>query len=248
MAIIYLDNLSATPLHPKVKEAMIQHLETVYGNPSTDNQVGQPAAAALEKARGQVASLLNAADPKEIVFTSGGTEANNHAIKGVAIGLREKGRHIPAGGLSRRATAAGGPAAVPGHGTGSAHALPRPGATPREDFAGRGGYGSRLQKSEAVTPDARRPPGSPGAFRIGVYIKYAALPANGSIAVSVVATRSLRLPQSFRESPTAPICKQRTSGSTISVKSGELPTWPITALIGTWREPGTGGPCAVWYR
>ena len=94
MALIYLDNLSATPLHPKVKEAMIQHLETVYGNPSSDNLVGQPAAAALEKARGQVASLLNAADPKEVVFTSGGTEANNHAIKGVAIGLREKGRHI----------------------------------------------------------------------------------------------------------------------------------------------------------
>ncbi len=94
MALIYLDHLSATPLDPKVKEAMIQHLETVYGNPSSDNQVGQPAAAALEKARGQVASLINAADPKEVVFTSGGTEANNHALKGVAIGLREKGRHI----------------------------------------------------------------------------------------------------------------------------------------------------------
>ncbi len=93
MALIYLDHLSATPLHPQVKEAMIQHLETVFGNPSTDNQVGQPAAAALEKARGQVAALINA-DPKEVVFTSGGTEANNHAIKGVAIGLREKGRHI----------------------------------------------------------------------------------------------------------------------------------------------------------
>jgi cysteine desulfurase len=94
MALIYLDHLSANPLHPKVKEAMIQHLETVYGNPSSDNQVGQPAAAALEKARGQVAALINAADPKEVVFTSGGTEANNHALKGVAIGLREKGRHI----------------------------------------------------------------------------------------------------------------------------------------------------------
>ena len=92
--MIYLDHLSSTPLHPKVKEAMIQHLETVFGNPSSDNQVGQPAAAALEKARAQVAALINAADPKEVVFTSGGTEANNHALKGVAIGLREKGRHI----------------------------------------------------------------------------------------------------------------------------------------------------------
>ncbi len=93
MALIYLDHLSATPLHPKVKEAMTQHLETVFGNPSSDNQVGQPAAAALEKARAQVAALINA-EPKEVVFTSGGTEANNHALKGVAIGLREKGRHI----------------------------------------------------------------------------------------------------------------------------------------------------------
>jgi len=94
MPLIYLDHLSATPLHPLVKEAMIQNLETVFGNPSSDNQVGQPAAAALEKARGQVAALINAADPKEVVFTSGGTEANNHALKGVAIGLREKGRHL----------------------------------------------------------------------------------------------------------------------------------------------------------
>ncbi len=93
MALIYLDHLSATPLHPKVKEAITQHLE-IFGNPSSDNQLGQPAAAALEQARGQVAGLINAADPKEVVFTSGGTEANNHALKGVAIGLREKGRHI----------------------------------------------------------------------------------------------------------------------------------------------------------
>ncbi len=94
MALIYLDHLSATPLHPRVKEAMTRHLETVFGNPSSDNQLGQPAAAALEKAREQVAALINAEDPKEVVFTSGGTESNNHALKGVAIGLREKGRHI----------------------------------------------------------------------------------------------------------------------------------------------------------
>jgi cysteine desulfurase len=90
MALVYLDHLSATPLHPKVKEAMIKHIETIFGNPSTDNQVGQPAAEALEKARGQVAALINAADPKEVVFTSGGTESCNHALKGIAIGLREK--------------------------------------------------------------------------------------------------------------------------------------------------------------
>ena len=43
MGVIYLDHLAATPLHPRVKEAMIHHIETVFGNPSTDNQVGQPA-------------------------------------------------------------------------------------------------------------------------------------------------------------------------------------------------------------
>ena len=93
MGVIYFDHLSGTPLHPKVKEAMIQHINTIYGNPVSDHQVGQQASQALEKARGQVAALINA-DPKEIVFESGGTESVNHAIKGVAIGLREKGRHI----------------------------------------------------------------------------------------------------------------------------------------------------------
>ncbi len=93
MGLIYLDHLSATPLHPRVKEAMVNYLENVFGNPSSDHQVGQPAAAALARAHEQVAALINCA-PQEVVFTSGGTESVNHAIKGVAIGLREKGRHI----------------------------------------------------------------------------------------------------------------------------------------------------------
>ncbi len=94
MGVIYLDHLSGTPLHPKVKEAMIQHINTVYGNPVSDHRMGQAASQALEKAREQVAALINAADPSEIVFESGGTESVNHALKGVAIGLREKGRRI----------------------------------------------------------------------------------------------------------------------------------------------------------
>ncbi len=102
MGVIYLDHLAATPLLPAVKEAMINHIQTVFGNPSTDNQVGQPAAAALEKARGQVAALINA-DPKEVVFGSGGTESVNHAIKGTAIGLREKGRHIITSNIEHKA-------------------------------------------------------------------------------------------------------------------------------------------------
>jgi cysteine desulfurase len=93
MGLIYLDHLSGTPLHPRVKEAMINHMNTIYGNPVSDHQVGQKAAQALDTARAQVAALINA-DPSEIVFESGGTESVNHAIKGVAIGMREKGRHI----------------------------------------------------------------------------------------------------------------------------------------------------------
>jgi cysteine desulfurase len=93
MGVIYLDHLSGTPLHPKVKEAIIHHINTVYGNPVSDHRMGEAASQALEKAREQVAALINA-DPSEIVFESGGTESVNHALKGVAIGLREKGRRI----------------------------------------------------------------------------------------------------------------------------------------------------------
>lgn len=93
MALIYLDHLSGTPLHPRVKEAMIDCIQNVFGNPVSDHQVGQRAAQLLERAREQVAGLINA-DPGEIVFESCGTESVNHAIKGVALGLREKGRRI----------------------------------------------------------------------------------------------------------------------------------------------------------
>jgi cysteine desulfurase len=72
---------------------MINHINTIYGNPVSDHQVGQLASLALDRARSQVADLINA-DPGEIVFESGGTESVNHAIKGVAIGMREKGRHL----------------------------------------------------------------------------------------------------------------------------------------------------------
>jgi cysteine desulfurase len=102
MGLIYLDHLSATPLHPRVKEAMITYMETVFGNPSSDHQVGHPAAQALEQAHAQVAALINAA-PQEVVFTSGGTESINQAIKGVAIGLREKGRHIITSNIEHKA-------------------------------------------------------------------------------------------------------------------------------------------------
>lgn len=93
MSVVYLDNYAATPLHPQVKEAMHHVVDNVFGNPSSDHRFGQAAAEALDQARNQTAALLNA-EPADIVFTSGGTESVNHAIKGVAFSQREKGRHI----------------------------------------------------------------------------------------------------------------------------------------------------------
>jgi len=93
MGLVYFDNLAGTPLHPKVQEAMTRYLETTWGNPSSQHRAGDAAAEALERAREQVAALVGA-EPREIVFCSGGTESINHAIKGVAWASEKKGRHI----------------------------------------------------------------------------------------------------------------------------------------------------------
>ncbi|TXD37458.1 cysteine desulfurase [Lujinxingia vulgaris] len=79
---IYLDHNATTPLLPEVVEAMLPYLTEHFGNPSSGHVFGQRAARAVEAAREQVAELLGS-DPEEIVFTSGGTEANNLAIRGV---------------------------------------------------------------------------------------------------------------------------------------------------------------------
>lgn len=93
MAVIYFDNLAGTPLHPRVQRVMNEYLGTTWGNPSSQHQVGDAAAEALERAREQVAALIGA-EPREIVFCSGGTESINQAIKGVAWAQAKKGRHI----------------------------------------------------------------------------------------------------------------------------------------------------------
>jgi cysteine desulfurase len=91
---IYLDHSATTPVLPEAAEAMIKFLTDRYGNPSSLYETGQATKRELEKARETVARLLGAADPKEIVFTAGGTEADNLAIKGTAQAKVRKGNHI----------------------------------------------------------------------------------------------------------------------------------------------------------
>lgn len=93
MTLIYLDYNASTPIDPRVAAAMRPLLETAYGNPSSPHWAGAPARQALEAARAQVASSLGA-EPDEIVFTSGGSEANNLALTGVFFSRRAQGDHI----------------------------------------------------------------------------------------------------------------------------------------------------------
>jgi cysteine desulfurase len=90
---IYLDFNASTPIAPEVAEAMRPFLFQHFGNPSSHHWAGEPAREAVENARRQVADLLQC-HPSEIVFTSGGSESNNHAIKGVFYALKERGNHI----------------------------------------------------------------------------------------------------------------------------------------------------------
>ncbi len=90
---IYLDNSATTPVDPRVAEAMARSLTQVFGNPSSVHGFGQQARAAVDRARREVAALINAR-PNEVIFTSGGTEANNLAIRGVCEASSAHGRHI----------------------------------------------------------------------------------------------------------------------------------------------------------
>jgi cysteine desulfurase len=102
---IYLDYLSTTPVDPRVATAMMQCLSTegVFGNPASRSHVfGWKAEEAVENARNQVAELINA-DPREIVWTSGATESDNLAIKGVAHFYHKKGKHIVTSKIEHKA-------------------------------------------------------------------------------------------------------------------------------------------------
>ena len=90
---IYLDYNATTPIDPEVIDAMNPFLKEHFGNPSSSHCFGQKAKEAVEKARSQVADFLNC-NADEIILTSGGTESNNYAIKGLAFSLRDKGNHV----------------------------------------------------------------------------------------------------------------------------------------------------------
>ena len=93
MRIIYLDHNATTPVHPEILNAMQPYFSEVFGNASSLHQSGREAKAALENARQSIADILGC-EASELIFTSGGTESDNFAIKGTAFANRNKGKHI----------------------------------------------------------------------------------------------------------------------------------------------------------
>lgn len=103
MQRIYLDHNATTPLHPAVADRMAATLREEFGNPSSVHHFGQRAKAVIDEARTAVAALIGA-DPSEVVFTSGGTESDNFAIRGVAEALEPTGRrHLIASAIEHEA-------------------------------------------------------------------------------------------------------------------------------------------------
>ena len=93
MQPIYMDYAATTPMLPEVAAAMQPFFSQRFGNPSSIHSMGQEGRDAVEAARGQLAGLIGC-QPDDVVFTGGGTEADNHAIKGVCLAGRERGNHI----------------------------------------------------------------------------------------------------------------------------------------------------------
>jgi len=101
---VYLDNAATTPVDPQVVHEMMEFLQEDFGNPSSIHYYGQRARAAVDRARHQVAALINAR-PNEVVFTSGGTESNNLAIRGLVKASEKYGRHIVISAIEHPAVA-----------------------------------------------------------------------------------------------------------------------------------------------
>lgn len=93
MRRVYLDHIAATPLDPRVREAMLPFLGEKFGNPQSLHRLGQEALEAVDRSREHVARLIGA-EAGEILFTASGSEANNLAVKGIALARREKGNHL----------------------------------------------------------------------------------------------------------------------------------------------------------
>ena len=103
MQRIYLDHNATTPLHPAVVDTMTRVLREEFGNPSSVHHFGQKAKSVIDQARSAVAALVGG-DPSEVVFTSGGTESDNFAIRGVAEALERSGRrHLIATSIEHEA-------------------------------------------------------------------------------------------------------------------------------------------------
>ena len=89
--LVYLDNAATTPVRPEVLEAMLPYLgPEAFGNPSSAHRFGRAARAGMEEAKRTIADVLGA-EPNQVIFTSGGTEADNLAIIGAALASRERG-------------------------------------------------------------------------------------------------------------------------------------------------------------
>ena len=91
--MIYLDHSATTPLDDEVLEAMLPYFKSKFGNPSSSYKLGKEAKTAINNSRDIIAKVINA-KPSEIIFTSGGTESDNYAIKGIAYNSSRKGNHI----------------------------------------------------------------------------------------------------------------------------------------------------------
>ena len=91
---VYLDHAATTPVRPEVRDAMLPYLtDAAFGNPSSSHRFGRAARAGLEQARREVADALGA-DPDQVVFTSGGTEADNLAVIGACLAARDRGKRM----------------------------------------------------------------------------------------------------------------------------------------------------------
>jgi cysteine desulfurase len=96
---VYMDHVAGKPVDPSVIEAMMPFIKEFYGNPSSIHSFGHEPKKALEEARAKIAKLINAERPESIIFTSGATESNNMAIKGVTYRNMDKGKHVIASSI-----------------------------------------------------------------------------------------------------------------------------------------------------